>query len=58
MGSFVSFSRSCVPPRARRSALVLQENGLTGFSGLGFVIESPPDETAVILCYIGDGGLP
>src|SRR6202795_1691319 len=51
------FSRSRVTPRARRSALMLQENVQTGFSGLGFVIESPPDETAVILCYIGDGGL-
>ena len=33
---------------ARRSALRLQESGKTGFYGLGFVRESPPDETGVI----------
>jgi hypothetical protein len=45
-------------PSARRSALTLQESGKTGFSGHGFVRESPPDETGVIPRYIGDEALP
>jgi 3-keto-disaccharide hydrolase len=52
----VSFLEVVCDPSARRSALTLQESGKTDFSGLGFVRESPPDETGVIPRYIGDGG--